>query len=151
VRRDQCDALVEEMHGIWRGSRTLPTMDAWRSTLEMLDAALAAETLARLAGRSPTAPSIAEFRSTYRVVEEAKVWRPQARKRCSECEGTGWVEGPAQRYEPSRLMVAMVDSARRQALADGEPWTEPVHETTSVVPCLHCAAGKRAEQALAGK
>jgi hypothetical protein len=166
VRRNQCDGLVEEMQRAWRGSRTLPHPDAWRSTLMQMDAALAAEAVARLVGRSSAAPSIAEFRATYRQVEEAKLWRPQARKRCSECEGTGWVTGPPQRYEPSRSMLAAHEQDRRAALSSARTaaiaagvefdpstvrWEPPACEYTTVVPCLHCAAGKRAEAALEGK
>lgn len=138
MNREEVEHAIAELTGAWRGSRTLPALDTWRSVLLKADTVIAARTIVRLIDTCKHAPSIAEFREAYAAIEssiepEAKARR--ADRSCPLCGGIGWQEGPPERYEPSQRQAAADAAEEARARKSGKVWLTPVYERSTVVPC----------------
>lgn len=143
MTRDEIETALDAMTGAWRGSRTMPSLDTWRSVLAQCDTEPAVRAIARLIDSCKHAPTIAEFREVYANEETATA--PPVRKaspRCELCGGTGWQEGPPERYTPSLRMLAMLAEEEKRAKAKRELWVQPTFERSTVVPCPCSAAAE---------
>lgn len=143
MTREEVEHALAELTGAWRGSRTLPALDTWRSVLAKCETVAAARTIVRLIDTCKHAPSIAEFREAYAETTNATpTTAERADRSCPLCDGTGWQEGQPERYEPSLRQLAMLAEEEKRAKAKRELWVQPTFERSTVVPCPCSAAAE---------
>lgn len=127
--------LLERITGYWSMTLTAARTEAWLDMLGALDEGVAGTAFVRLKTKGTSAPSPADFMSTYSTLSASGGGAPSG-PRCGGCHGTGWVtDTDHPRHWPG-------DSKDAPTSPDGECLCNVV------TWCPRCADGQAAKDTL---